>query len=83
MNVVHNPALPYQIVLPKMSGEHLWTMQRWCYKNFGVKWNAVSRDPAERSGRWTMLWCGTEQPRHYRWHFRDEKDAIMFALRWS
>ena len=81
--IVHNPKLPYEIVLPKMNGEHLWSMQQWCLAQFGVQWNAVSRDPAERSGRWTVLWCGPSDNKSYRWHFKNEQDAVVFTLRWS
>lgn len=80
---VHNPQLPYEIVLPKMNGEHLWTMQQWCYSHFGARWSPVSRDPAEKLGRWTVLWAGFKQPSDYRWHFRNEQDATLFVLRWS
>jgi hypothetical protein len=77
------PVPPHEIILPKMNGEHLWEMQQWCLAQFGVQWNAISREPEERSGRWTMLWCGPDNSKCYRWHFRTEQDVVLFALRWA
>jgi hypothetical protein len=70
--------LPYEIVLPKISESHLWTMKEWCVFKFGTQWN-----PEEKYGPWTVFWCGPAQSKDYRWHFKNQRDATMFILRWS
>ena len=74
--------LPHEIILPKINELHLWTMREWCESRFGTQWNAISRTPEERLGTWTVFWCGPNQPKDYRWHFKNEQDAVIFTLRW-
>ena len=80
---IHEPHLPYEVILPKINESHLWTMQQWCNKNFGSRWSPVSRLLEEKSGKWTVFWCGMKNPRDYRWHFATEQDALLFRLRWQ
>ena len=60
----------------------LWmriAMASWCGDQFGPPWNAVDN----RDGRWCFFWCGPRDHAYYRFHFRDQADAVLFALRWS
>ena len=51
----------------------------WCAEQFGKRWEAgINRD-----GRWCCFWCGPRDHEHFRFHFRDQLDAVLFALRWS
>ena len=55
---------------------------KWCEGHFGPRWEAIGN----RSGRWTAFWAGPRchLGRHYyQFLFVDEKDAIMFTLRWA
>ena len=81
--IIRNRKLPHEIELPKENEHHLWAMQQWCFTHFGARWSPISRIPAEQHGRWTVLWCGPDQPKVYRWHFATEQDAILFTLRWA
>jgi hypothetical protein len=81
--MVVNRHLPYEIILPKQSGDHFWAMQQWCFTHFGARWSPISRIPAEQHGRWTVLWDGPDNYKSYRWHFRTEQDAVVFTLRWA
>jgi hypothetical protein len=82
-NFVHEPVPPYEIVIPKINEDHLWSMQQWCYEQFGVPWLDFGSDPEARSGSWTVFWGDRDGNRNYRWHFRTEQDAVLFMLRWS
>lgn len=81
--IVHNPALPYEVILPKINESHLYKMQQWCDKQFGPRWSPVSRIREQRLGKWTVFWCGMKNPRDYRWHFATEQDALLFILKWQ
>jgi hypothetical protein len=54
-------------------------MASWCGDQFDRPWQAVDN----RDGRWCYFWCGPSDHAYYRFHFRDQEDAVMFALRWS
>lgn len=67
--------LPYMVITRKAKPEAL----RWCEEHIGERWQAVGR----RTGNWTTFWAGRENPRCYKWYFRNEKDAFIFGLRWQ
>jgi hypothetical protein len=50
----------------------------WCTEKFGKRWSVIDN----REGTWTCFWAGVDSPRNYRWLFKDEKDLVMFVLRW-
>ena len=54
-------------------------MGSWCEDQFGSPWQAVG-DP---HGRWCYFWCGPRDHAYYRFQFREQADAVLFALRWS
>lgn len=65
---------PYTITTKKLGHE----AEQWCIKNIGERWFSVGR----KTGNWTCFWAGRDDPKSYRWHFKNEKDAVMFSLRW-
>jgi hypothetical protein len=50
---------------------------KWCEAKFGRSWDV------RRDGRWCYFWCGPRDHEYYKFHFRNQEDAVMFALRWS
>ena len=49
--------------------------QQWCISSIGPRWSVLAR-----TGKWTCFWRGPEK--RYQWYFKNENDAIMFALMW-
>ena len=64
-------------------------MGSWCEDQFGLPWQAVDN----RDGRWCFFWAYAGNPwtaipygcgaYAYRLQFREQADAVLFALRWS
>jgi hypothetical protein len=50
----------------------------WCLKQFGKRWEAIG----QTDGAWTMFWAGRDDRDKYIFHFVDEKDYVLFILRW-
>jgi hypothetical protein len=50
----------------------------WCLTQFGKRWEAIGRS----DGAWTMFWAGRDHSDKYIFHFVDEKDYVLFILRW-
>ena len=67
--------LPYTVITKKLGYE----VEEWCRDNIGERWFAVGR----KTGNWTCFWAGRDDPKNYRWHFKNEKDASWFSLRWG
>ena len=67
--------LPYTVITKKLGH----ATEQWCVDNIGERWFAVGR----KTGNWTCFWAGKDNPKYYNWHFRNEKDAVFFSLRWS
>lgn len=51
----------------------------WCVEQFGKRWNVIDN----RQGKWTLFWAGPNQRKKNVWRFADEKDSMLFILRWS
>lgn len=66
----------YRILAPKI--ERQWEATEWCTQQFGTRWSAV--DNIE--GTWCCFWRGRENVGMYEWYFQNEKDAMLFSLRW-
>ena len=66
--------------IDRSTHDHLFKESKeWCEAKFGKRWEAV----VHRDGSWCCFWCGPRDHAHYRFHFRNKEDAVMFALRWS
>lgn len=65
----------HTVTLPKGS---VFIKKRWCRDQFGAEWSAI----ANRDGIWVVFWAAWPQG-DYNWHFKNEKDATWFALRWA
>lgn len=51
---------------------------QWCEENLGKRWDLFEN----RTGRWSMFWAGREERSMYRFCFANEKDMMLFILRW-
>ena len=51
----------------------------WCRAQFGKRWGALG----DTDGAWTMFWAGRNDHDKYIFHFVEEKDMLMFILKWS
>jgi hypothetical protein len=50
----------------------------WCEQHLGKRWNVIDN----RDGAWAMFWAGVDMAKHYRFCFAEERDAMLFSLRW-
>lgn len=75
--------LPYSVILEHVNNDNIWNIRQWCYNNFGPCWGVVEGEDTSRKGTWTVIWTVTKKFYGYRWYFRNEKDLLMFQLRWS
>jgi len=69
----------YKIRVQAYSLSRIDTVKQWCETEFGLCWEV----PNNRQGRWRCYWCGPKDHDYYRFHFRDDADAVLFTLRWS
>ncbi len=67
---------PHHIVTGKTNH---WKATNWCEENFGPRWEAIGN----RKGRWCVFWKGRSVPGSYDWYFVDEKDYLLFVLKWT
>lgn len=74
--VVGLKEFPFHILLPKMKNH--WEATSWCEKNFGPRWEAIGY----REGNWCTFWRGRDVPGSYDWYFKNERDYVLFTLRW-
>jgi hypothetical protein len=51
----------------------------WCLAQFGKRWEAIGNT----NGAWTMFWAGREHHDKYIFRFVEEKDMLIFILKWS
>ena len=70
--------LPFEIVIDKTKHHEASV---WCTQQWSKRWSPIDN----RQGTWCCFWVGTrsKQSGKYRYHFKNEDDAILFALRWS
>jgi hypothetical protein len=68
--------LPYEVVISK---ENHKEAAAWCRERLGPRWE-VTRN---RKGIWCCFWEGFRRGGDYRYHFQNDKDAVLFVLRWS
>lgn len=67
---------PYVFLIPKMKRQ--WEAIEWCTQQFGKEWSVTDN----REGTWCCFWRGCHIPGSYEWYFQNEKDAMLFSLRW-
>ena len=72
------PLFPYKITVDNNSW---WPADQWCEEMFGRKYS-WSRFP---DGRWSVnsVGLGMKHPAMLNFHFRNEEDAVIFALKWG
>jgi len=73
-DVLFQKTFPYKIDLRVDLSDYDPIILRWCEEQFGKQWGLLNPN-----GIWT------EHLRHVgcrEWHFKNEKDAVLFALRW-
>ena len=51
----------------------------WCLTQFGKRWESIGNT----DGAWTMFWAGRNDHEKYIFHFAEERDMLMFILKWS
>jgi len=70
--------LPYKVVTSKRVVE---SAKEWCEQHLGQRWEATGY----KQGKWCVFWAGfrSKNPGTYEWFFENDKDAVMFALRWT
>jgi hypothetical protein len=61
------------------------TLEPWCEQQFGKRWCFINN----REGVWSVFWTGMalhereiKYTTKYRYLFKNEKDAMLFSLRW-
>jgi len=59
--------------------------ESWCEQQFGKRWSHINNN----DGVWTVFWTGLgvedreiKYKASYRYLFKEEKDAMLFSLRW-
>jgi len=75
MDIITYRHLDHEVLID--SGRHN-PAGRWCAKQFGQRWEVIGH----RSGRWSMFWAGRDNPGKYRFCFAQERDMLLFILRW-
>lgn len=71
---------PYSVFLPVRKLTDLLPIKLWCEEQYGERFDAHNFD-----GAWTYVWAGVERERtdEYEYRFTNEKDAMLFILRWK
>jgi len=67
---------PYEVIIHK--SRH-YEAEAWCREHFGPRWAAIGN----LDGRWCCFWTGRERFGGYRYHFADERDMLLFSLKWT
>lgn len=69
--------LPHTIIAPAKPGNTM-AMTKWCEEKWGKRWSVTDN----RKGIWCCFWSGRAIPGTYKWHFKNEQDALLFSLTW-
>ena len=67
---------PYEVIIHK---SRYYEADAWCCEHFGPRWTATSN----KDGKWCCFWAGRERFGGYRYHFADERDMLLFSLKWA
>lgn len=70
--------LPHKVITSK---KVFGSAKQWCEERLGPRWEATGY----KQGRWCVFWSGiySKNPGTYEWFFENDKDAVLFALRWA
>lgn len=68
----------YTVLVPKKPSKGHYDETSWCEEKFGKRWSVIDN----RDGKWCCFWNGTNKPAWYRFHFKNEQDALLFSLTW-
>lgn len=69
-------SLDYEVMIHK---KYFRDAAKWCEERWGSRWSVTEN----RSGVWACFWAGRDNFECYRFVFADDRDMMMFALRWS
>lgn len=67
---------PYQVLIHE--SRHI-SAEAWCRDRLGERWSVTEN----RAGKWSCFWAGRDNPDRYRYHFANDRDLVLFSLRWS
>jgi 1,4-alpha-glucan branching enzyme len=72
--------LEYEVILEDLETPSAHrSLISWCEEQWGERWNPITN----REGLWACFWTGRSLPMSYRYCFADERDQILFILRWT
>jgi hypothetical protein len=80
------PRLEHTIIIQQAPAVQIERMCTWCHEHFGKRFSITDRETFGRDGTWQcLLFRKHEVPREiiYEFSFDNEKDAVLFALRWA
>ena len=76
--------LTHEVIIQSKSALDIERMCTWCLAQFGKRFGIVDRTEYGYNGVWQCLYDGRGRYHAvYKFSFDHEKDAVMFALRWS
>jgi hypothetical protein len=67
---------PYTVQIHK--SRH-YEAEAWCREHLGPRWSVTEN----RNGIWCCFWAGRENFGYYNYHFGNERDMIIFSLKWQ
>ena len=74
--------LEHEVILPSIKDDgtiDTGGATQWCQAQWGERWCPI----ANREGRWACFWTGKNNPMTFRYCFADERDLVLFLLRWA
>lgn len=78
--------LEHTIIIDQPSALSVEKICSWCHEQFGKRFSIVDRGSFGPDGTWQcLLFRKHDFPKEtiYEFSFDHERDAVMFALRWS
>ena len=67
------------VLIKRSNYKNLFPMKIWCNENIGLEKKNVHEI---NDSPWRCLWNGPKQRDHYTFYFKQEKDAVLFKMRW-
>ncbi len=71
----------YKVYTKFLPPDKLMLRKVWCEENIGAR----QKEIFGVEGAWDLIWLGPQKDygTGYMWKFREEKDAVLFALKWT